>query len=298
MTARQKILASLAILAVGGGVAWEILRRREPDPIYEGKPLSYWVARNQPREGFRPALYKTDAQRAEAEAQRARAQAQMAQADAAVRHAGTNAIPLLLRLMRAYDSPSKQKLIMWAEKRGIIKPFALSEGTPHHQAACGFEALGADGKSAVPELMRIYEANRSWGSQDTVLQALGSIGVGAEESIPLLVGATTNPEPVIRIDAVEALGKISNQPARIVPSLLRALNDRDCNVRESAVYSLGNFGREALPAVPALLKVRKTLSPTNKFPPYVDQIDRAIKKIDPVAAAKAGIEVTNVSPAQ
>jgi hypothetical protein len=280
-------------------VAWQMFRPRIPDPIYQGKPLSYWVARNQPREGFRPALYKTDAQRAEAEAQRARAQVQMAQADAAVRHAGTNAIPLLLRLMRPYDSPSKQKLIMWAEKRGMIKfPFALSEGTPHYEAACGFEALGADGKSAVPELIRIYEANRSWDSQDTVLLALRSIGVGAEESIPLLIGATTNPHPVLRIDAIEALGHISNQPARIVPSLLKALNDPDRNVRESAVYSLGNFGRDARPAVPALLEMRKTLSPKSKFPPYLEQIDRAIKTIDPAAAAKAGIAVTNASPAQ
>ncbi|HWY74071.1 MAG TPA: HEAT repeat domain-containing protein [Verrucomicrobiae bacterium] len=298
MTARKKILAGLVVITVLGGVAWLIFRTREPDPIYEGKPLSYWVARNQPREGFRPALYKTDAQRAEAEAQRAGAQVQMAQADAAVRHAGTNAIPLLLRLMRAYDSASKRKLIAWAEKRGIIKPFVLTEAIPHHQAACGFEALGADGKSAVPELMRIYKAKRSWDSQDTVLQALGSISVGAEESIPLLVGATTNPEPVLRIDAVEALGKISNQPARIVPSLLKALNDPDRNVRESAVYSLGNFGRDARPAVPALLDVRKTLSPTSKFPPYLYQIDEALKKIDPAAAANAGIQTNKASPAQ
>src|SRR6266567_3404042 len=41
MTKRLRIALALVLAAVLGGVAWRALR--QPEPVYQGKPLSFWL---------------------------------------------------------------------------------------------------------------------------------------------------------------------------------------------------------------------------------------------------------------
>jgi HEAT repeat protein len=269
MTARKRILASLVLLAVFGLLAWEILYSRVPDPIYVGKHLSYWVEHPE----------------AEGAAKR----------NGAVRSAGTNAIPLLLRFVRAHDSPARKTLIKLVRSQSFLRIHLYSDENRHDQAATGFEALGQKAQSAVPELMRIYNSNLSRNSQLQMLRLFGCIGPGAKEAIPLLIRATTNSDRSFRIQSIGALARISDEPDVIVPLLTKLLGDADSYTRVAAASGLGNFGPQASVAIPQLFELRNSVQPGNV--PMMGLIDDAIRKIDPIAAENAGIEVTNTGRA-
>ncbi len=215
MTTRKKILATLLLLAVLGSVAWQIFRPREPDPIFEGQPLSYWLGRS--------------------------ARTESLTAQGAVRDAGTNAIPMLLRFMRAHDSPFKRKLIALAGKQDFVNsPFVSDDD--HWRAVNGFEALGPAARSAVPELLRIYQTDPSPDSRFFVLMALSEIGPTAKETVPLLISEAANSNARMRMQVTWELGRMRVQPEASVPVLLKSLNDPNRTVQRNAVEGLGNFG--------------------------------------------------------
>jgi hypothetical protein len=269
MTARKNILASVALLAVVGGVAWQIFRSRVPDPIYEGKHLSYWLER---------------------------CDIQPFDAKAAVRDAGTNAIPLLLHYMQVKDFALKRKMIALANKHDLEFPFASADYW-RYRALFGFIALGADGKSAVPELMRIYEVSIPLDSGFRVLGILDFMGPEAKEAIPLLLRVATNSNLAYRENAVHALGQMHVRPEVVVPALMNCLKDSNPYVRQQAVRSLGEVGPSAKAAVPGLRELRQSVVHKPDLS-MRETIDKALQKIDPIAATNAGIAVTNASPAQ
>jgi hypothetical protein len=272
MTARKKILASLVILAVLG---WQIFRPRIPDPIFEGEHMSYWVGRSAGTESFT--------------------------AQAAVRHAGTNAIPMLLRVMRAHDSGFRGRMIDIIEKLDLsdkqLKSLSLHwvSSDDHSRAVLGFEALGPAAKSAVPELLRIYNADTSRDSRIYILEALAAIGPAAKETkeiIPLLHSETSNADATMRWYAIDAMVQMRVESNTIMPELIKSLGDPAVN--RFAVFTLGNLGPHGKSVVPRLLELRQSVRPQSNW--MIPQIDKALQKIDPEAAANAGIEVTNANP--
>src|SRR5437870_12631878 len=107
MLIRKRIapLFSLLLLPVIGVTAWQVLRPREPS--YQGKPLSVWL------EGYNP--YRTSDSGVLVE------QPEWRKADESVRHLGTNAIPTLLKMLRARDTAFKTRLMRLAQKQHIVK---------------------------------------------------------------------------------------------------------------------------------------------------------------------------------
>jgi len=152
-------------------------------------------------------------------------------ADDAVRHVGTKAIPLLLEKLRQPD------------------------GTGNREASMAFIVLGAEARSAVPSLIKIYQENHSGDSRRAVEDVFSWIGPEAIEAIPLLLQAATNADMGIRANAAWALGEIHCEAKICVPALIQALKDSDGWTRLSAAHALGKFGIEAQTAVPALTKL-------------------------------------------
>src|SRR6266700_7337487 len=109
---RKRVQIALAVLfvAVGGVIAWQVLRLREP--VYQGKRLSFWLQRYSP-DGDSPEV------------------------DEAMRIMGTKAIPTLLGNLQARDSALKQILA------ALGLHYTPAE-TRHMRAERGFKALGAD----------------------------------------------------------------------------------------------------------------------------------------------------------
>jgi HEAT repeat protein len=277
MTARQKILASILLLAVLGGVAWESLRSRIPDPIYEGKHLSYWLGCD-------------DSQRDKI--------------DAAVRQAGTNAIPLLMGELQAHQSALTRLLVDLAENQRLIKVSFTSDEERWTIAREEFVVMEPEARRAIPvkELMRIYDMNLSGDSQKAVIFVLNHIEPASDETIPFLVRATTNSNSEVRFFALAGLGKFHVHSEVSVPVLLKFLDDSNSLIQKVVVDGLGRLGHQSEVAVPRLLELRGTVPSAADVPndKYLgrDMIDDALVKIDSAAAANAGIQTNKASPAQ
>src|ERR1700722_4378595 len=95
MGKKRRILFSALLVMLLGGFAWWLLLPSEPS--YQGKPLSAWLQE-----------YRVDRMGSP-------------DADEAVRHIGTNAIPALLQMLRASDSPLKTKCIELFDQQYFIK---------------------------------------------------------------------------------------------------------------------------------------------------------------------------------
>src|SRR4051812_31323848 len=103
MQINRAILLVLLLLAIAAGVTLKIYCFREAEPIYGGKPLHVWL------EAYDPYLQWNTSP------------AQKNEADTAIRNAGTNALPILLRMLRANDKPWSDKLHALLNKQHIIE---------------------------------------------------------------------------------------------------------------------------------------------------------------------------------
>jgi HEAT repeat protein len=186
-------------------------------------------------------------------------------------------------MARARDSALTLKLIGLARKQHWIKINHTSASVRNIEAVYGFRQLGADAKDAVPALIEICEQNLSRTSQETTPAALGYIGPAAAKAIPVLLRCATNSNPMIRGNAIYALGQIHGEPELVLPFLIKSLHDFDHGVRGDAAFAVGAFG--ARQAVPALLELLKDELEWTR-----EQATEALKKIDPAAAAKAGMK--------
>ena len=76
-----------------------------------------------------------------------------------------------------------------------------------------------------------------------------------------------------------------SESPELVPALVVALKDKDFGVRVAVCEALGNHGPAARAAVPGLIRLLK-----DENAPKQAAAD-ALRKIDPDAAAKAGVRI-------
>ena len=184
------------------------------------------------------------------------------EANTALRQAGTNAIPTLLRMLRAYDSPLKTKLLAFASKQHFItvrhpNPYFLNQ-----EAFMDFQALGPAAAGAVPELIKILEQDVSLSSETFTIRSLAIIGPPARAAVPLLLRTATDTNVSDHSDALWALGLIHDDPHEVVPVLIRALDNPSDQDKLFAAISLGRFHDGVGPAVPALVRIIQSTKPT------------------------------------
>jgi len=307
MRKRSRILLRLSLVLILGGFAWLMLRPNEPEPLYQGKPLSYWLqgfspSYNLPRYNNPPTNANTSPTRAEAQA--------------AVQHLGTNAIPTLLRFMSTPDTSLLAEFFQLVQRQRFIHIPYTSSWERAQEAERGFYELGPKMVWGVPQLIQIFDQHRSRTSRQMVPDILGRINPPAKEAVPMLVKATTDPDTFVRNNSVFALGQIHAEPALVVPALIKCLDDPASYTRAHAARALAAFGQDARPAVPALLKllaregtnsaptsalsgmsgnfdtIRGPHPTTIPFGPFdvAGPVISALKTIDPEAAAQAGIK--------
>jgi len=257
----RRIPIAVLLIAVMGVFTWMASRQRHSEPVYEGKPLSFWL------DGYRINNVLV-----------------FPKADEAVQQTGTNAIPTLLRFLRARDSKWKIKLITLAQRYHVIKINFVEAESRNYAAMKGFRVLGADARDAVPALVKILEQNISEDSQYYTAVSLGSIGPSAKEATPGLLRIAADTKNRSRRPAAQALAKIQAEPELAVPVLIKLLQDPKPGVRLGAADSLRLFGTDAKSAVPALINTLQDVENTVR-----DYATNALKAIDPEAAAKVGI---------
>lgn len=250
------VIAAVLLISIGLAT-WQALRVQEP--VYRNRQLSDWVVNGD--------------HDASAEA---------------VRAAGTNAIPTLLRMLRAKDS-SVDKFI-----RRLPKPFPIEISyelnhpmafDQNVRAAQAFANLGPTAQDAVPALIEMLRENpSSWWFQAEVARALGGIGPAAHRAVPSLIQLLNNTNKQTRLLACQALGQIHAEAASVVPALIQAAHDPYLFVRADTAEALAAFGTESRSSVPILIEL---LSDQERE--VSTKASKALVRIDPEAAAKAGI---------
>jgi hypothetical protein len=210
-------------------------------------------------------------------------------AEMAIRQIGTNAIPILLEWLRHKNLSEVLKAShLWGPIQRIpswIPHPAWERNELYRYAVDGFRVLGADASPAVPEVIKVYEQNISEGSQWATVGALQGIGPAAQAAIPSFLRGTCSSNLQVRIWAVIALRSTNLQPSVVVPALEKLVSDTDTGIRQLAVLGLGEWGTNAERALPALVS---SLSDPNIN--VRATATNSLKKIDPEAAAKAGVK--------
>jgi len=229
-------------------------------PVYQGKPLSYWVIK----------AGKIDLNGAPKDAIEA------------IRAIGSNAVPFLLD---------------WMPHRG--RHFQPNEGELWDGMKITWWALGPAGKSAIPTLARILnELPRKMFTEDTVddytewtysaeaishlgpdaiipmltvatnmqgqhelwelLHNFQNLGTNGAPAVPALIHWANDPDYWVRDGVVSALGGIGQRPDLAVPVLLNALeHDSNGMVRRDAAEALGAFANDSDAVLPELTKMLK-----------------------------------------
>ena len=181
-----------------------MLSQREP--VYQGRPLNAWLheldvsvkRRRLPVEQVRVLLEEKQKKREVAEK--------------AIREIGTNALPVLITMLRSKDSKQREKLFVWSTKQ----PFSLlrlqSASEQRWLANEGFKVLGEKAESALPALIAMLKDRDEY-------------------------------EVPITTDALSAIG-----PKAFLP-VITALSSQDYRVRIGALFALEEIGPQVPPAI-------------------------------------------------
>jgi HEAT repeat protein len=274
----------LLVAAALGLLWWSPWESREP--VYHGKPLSTWLkAYALELPSYLNAVVAQASARPFAR-QAPPLWAAQSDAQAVLRQTGTNALPVLLRMLRTEDSALKLKLVALAKRQRILKIEFTPAKTWNLAAQLGFSEMGERAQSAVPALIRIADRSTSSTSRSGAIRALASIGPSAREAIPLLERCATNANRSIRADAVGALSRIYTEPDQRLRMLIECLHDPDDDLRRSAAVSLGALGRDAKAGVPALVELHNESSNVTTRLIVLE----TLRRIDPEAAANVAVK--------
>ena len=232
-------------------VRWPAVPHEEP--VYQGKPLSYWVIRAGDI-GLNGAHQD---------------------AIEAIRAIGSNAVPFLLDWMPHYETTRRS---------------GLSEVQASGGIDIAWWALGTEGRSAIPHLASILNqpqrtrddysvwtksaiaisylgpeaitpmltaATNMQGQHEVweLIHNFGNLGTNGAPAVSALIQWAQDPDYFVRDGVVSALGNIGQRPDLALPVILNALeHDSDGMVRRDAAEALGCFARDSEAVLPELVK--------------------------------------------
>lgn len=233
----------------------------------------------------------------------------------AIQQMGTNAVPFLVQMLHAKDSPLKLKCMELVERQMARQHrfhfHFLYSSQKINYAISGLTILGSDAKGAIPDLVNLLKdgdgadgqmaafvlsrigpsavpaleialTNSDGGVRLRAAEGLRTLGAPGEPwSVPQLLGALKDPDPVTRFYVAESLQQFPDQANVIVLALTNCLNDPESTVRVSIMRTLGSFGTNAVPAIPNLLKLA---ADTNED--ISGAATEALEQIDRETAAK------------
>jgi hypothetical protein len=295
---RRILLAASLAIAVGI-LTWRLTRPKEPE--YQGKPISYWVDRYYHDTQAKPEM-----------------PAAVAECENAFRQMGTNAVPHLIRMLGG-KNPTSSFSHTLTSKLLPQKLFFRWHDWKHRdtRAANALEVIGPNAELAIPALIeKLGDFPSGRASTSEIGDAL--VAIGPKSAVPLgkalfredfetcsnaLIalwhmdekGAAATPYLIRFIQeskeqklsgyAIQILGIVKGPPETVVPFLIGCLNRKSTDDRAAAATALAESGSAAKSAVPALLECFK-----NDEKEVAKIAAAALKKIDPQAAAQAGIK--------
>ncbi len=222
MPLKKRLVFALAVIAFCvfvGGFVWKLNARVSR---YQGKTVKTWLLQFSERDpnGRR-------------------------EAEAAFKALGTNAVPELVRLLRADDARWRTlvwthatRMPMWLRKPVLRQVGPLKGYLLRPAAARALASLGPVAAAAEPDLVQALQdkVNGTYWEAGT---ALGRIG---QRSVPDLVVALRDPDTLVRCSAAYGLGEVGPDATAAVPGLLQMQRQGNANEQYIASRSLAKIG--------------------------------------------------------
>jgi HEAT repeat protein len=202
------------------------------------------------------------------------------------------AVPALMKALKWKSTPGPDIAAeALAKFRGDAKEAVpalkdlAKQGKDHERVEAGFALWMIEGKTdnAVPILVKELQSGQAY----RAIYRLGQIGPPASAAVPDLTGELQNKDH--RLGAAQALWKITQKPEPTLSIMIRVLKKQDAHLlRSGAIAILADMGPQAKPAVPALVDIYRSLW-KNPDVSLQEEIENALRKIDPAAAEEAGV---------
>ncbi len=313
---RILIVAGCVVALVLAWIGWPLFSR---EPRYGGRTLSSWLRQLDDGDHLNQINWSTR------EAPSSPGQKEGADA---IRHMGTNTLPVLLQWITNRDSRLVVNLNAYLERRnwkvaGITlrqrngEPnFGMGTRIRRHQAALAFEALGPMARSAVPQLEEALTND----SETTREASIALAGVGPDGYLALTraVANLRTPGDWAEFCAVWALTTHHASAPGMVDALMGAITNGSTPA-EISCWALGELKQEPQRVVPFLAATLRSrdvgtrcraaeslenfgTNASSAVPALIqalndsdsnvrDQAARALKAIDPAVAADVKAKV-------
>ena len=213
------LLGALVLVAAGVGALWP---RGPKEPVYQGKPLSYWLEE----------LGSTH---------------QNTNAPQAIRHMGKDVLPFLRAMLTAEDSSKKLKLLQLLSHQSLFKLRHTPASEQRYRAVKACLALGPLAAEFAPEVLsNLNQPGRMHGMYS--LYAYLEIN-GYRNTRPGLIMGLTNSDRAVREFAVAMIANsTSHQDVRpAIPLLLEMVRGSDTHMVLEASNALYKIDPAALP---------------------------------------------------
>ena len=132
-------------------------------------------------------------------------------------------------------------------------------GEPYLQeyATIKLKQLGPKARDATPGLIQAIEDPESDATvRQAAVEALGSVGQGMAQVVPVLIGVLNNNGYWdVRGAAIEALGAIGPITQEVIPALTQELKGDNSREAVQALGAMGPAGRAAIPALIDLMRI-------------------------------------------
>ena len=124
------------------------------------------------------------------------------------------------------------------------------------------------------------------GRRVQAMQDLARFGPSARAPLPTLLTVLGSSDELLIGPTADAVAKVQADPEVAVPALIHRLVTDDGRGRPDVVEALAEYGTHSKAAVPVLVKLLADRSSKE----IVIAVPRALKQIDPEAAARAGVK--------
>lgn len=210
---RLKFIGKIVIILLAAGVAAFFIRRTK-EPSYQGRSVTQWLKKLYQDSGAaHPGPYLSTSwvslkcglgggmpERPDAESM------------AALKEIGTNAVPVLLKLISKTDGKLTSGLKNLINRQTLFKMRVATAADDRQMGETGFVFLGADAKAAIPELLKLTKSREAI-VRGSALYCLAAVQASNEVFLPVLQQELHDANPGVQAEAAFLIVKRSEHEA-------------------------------------------------------------------------------------
>jgi hypothetical protein len=266
---RSPAAVGALLVAALGWATWQAVRPRPPqvpEPVYNSKPLSYWLAHPAPSHVDQAIIQDS------------------------------NAIPFLIKALKRdrWIGAAFYRKQVWPKLPPSLQkhlPPPADDRIIRERTSYVLGLMRPLAKPAIPALIRALRDDGDLPVRYHAAIALGEVGEEDSNVVTALIEALNDEDTVVRRYAVRALGLIGQKGNKLaVVALTKTFNDNERDLRISAASALVKIGKGDSNVLIALTEALKDKDVHIRI-----NATNTLLEIDPEAAAKVGVRSRETS---